>query len=330
MLAAWFRIKYPHIVVGALASSAPILQFRPLTPCWKFSAIVTNTFAVSGPNCDVAIRRSWTALTNLAKTVEGRRWLNSQFNLCKDSLIVNDTSASEMAGWLSEAWSYLAMIDYPYPTDFLSPVPAWPVKAACSNLNFTDPTKVTDKELMSGIFGAVSIFLNYTGKTPCFRFSNQGSTDLGVSGWDFQSCTEMVMPMCNNGTDMFPLSAWNLSDYNEGCVKKFGVSSRPDWVLSNYGGGGDSLRWATNIIFSNGVYDPWWGGGVSGRERWMSDSIVVILIKKGAHHLDLRGSDKRDTVWVTRARELEKATIRKWLKKTRRKSKLAKLGLQQW
>jgi len=47
VLAAWMRLKYPHIAVGALASSAPILQFEDIVPPETFYDIVSNNFKVS-------------------------------------------------------------------------------------------------------------------------------------------------------------------------------------------------------------------------------------------------------------------------------------------
>ncbi|KAG5057618.1 hypothetical protein JHK86_012614 [Glycine max] len=47
MLAAWMRLKYPHVAVGALASSAPILQFEDIVPPETFYDLVSNAFKVS-------------------------------------------------------------------------------------------------------------------------------------------------------------------------------------------------------------------------------------------------------------------------------------------
>jgi lysosomal Pro-X carboxypeptidase len=46
VLAAWMRLKYPHVAVGALASSAPILQFEDIVPPETFYDIVSNAFKV--------------------------------------------------------------------------------------------------------------------------------------------------------------------------------------------------------------------------------------------------------------------------------------------
>ncbi|RMC07464.1 hypothetical protein DUI87_16936 [Hirundo rustica rustica] len=68
MLAAWFRMKYPHVVAGALAASAPIWQFGDLVPCGTFFSIVTNDFKKSGPGCSESIRNSWGAVNHLSST----------------------------------------------------------------------------------------------------------------------------------------------------------------------------------------------------------------------------------------------------------------------
>lgn len=41
------RLKYPHIAIGALASSAPILQFENIVPPETFYDLVSNDFKVS-------------------------------------------------------------------------------------------------------------------------------------------------------------------------------------------------------------------------------------------------------------------------------------------
>lgn len=47
MLSAWFRLKYPNLVLGALASSAPVRQFTGLVPCDVFNRILTSVYKVS-------------------------------------------------------------------------------------------------------------------------------------------------------------------------------------------------------------------------------------------------------------------------------------------
>lgn len=65
MLAAWFRIKYPHLVTGALASSAPVLQFTDVVPCDIFNRILTSVYnsALDEDSfCVENIRKIWNVL----------------------------------------------------------------------------------------------------------------------------------------------------------------------------------------------------------------------------------------------------------------------------
>ena len=45
MLAAWFRMKYPHIVQVAYAASAPIMYFPGTVSPYAFNEVVTNVFS---------------------------------------------------------------------------------------------------------------------------------------------------------------------------------------------------------------------------------------------------------------------------------------------
>lgn len=58
MLATWMRMKYPSVIYGTIASSAPIWQFQGLVPCNAFNEIVTDVYN----DCNEIIRVSWKTL----------------------------------------------------------------------------------------------------------------------------------------------------------------------------------------------------------------------------------------------------------------------------
>lgn len=65
------------------------------------------------------------------------------------------------------------------------------------------------------------------------------------------------------------------------------------------------------FICSNGDLDPWSGGGVL---ESLSDSLIAVVIKDGAHHLDLRAANPSDNDSVKSARQVHRDNISKWLK----------------
>uniref|UniRef100_A0A8D1E7N8 Lysosomal Pro-X carboxypeptidase n=1 Tax=Sus scrofa TaxID=9823 RepID=A0A8D1E7N8_PIG len=306
MLAAWFRMKYPHMVVGALASSAPIWHFENLVPCGIFMKTVTKDFRESGPNCSETIRRSWDAINRLARKGTGLHWLSEALHLCTP--LTNSQDVQRLKDWISETWVNLAMVDYPYESDFLQPLPAWPIKVVCQYLK--NPN-VSDSLLVQNIFQALNVYYNYSGQARCLNISETATSSLGALGWSYQACTEMVMPFCSNGIDdMFEPNSWDLKEFSDDCFRQWGVRPRPYWITTVYGGKNISSH--TNIIFSNGHFQPWQHWIVS--KKCISESHSTILFPKGAHHLDLRANTAFDPTTVLLARSLEVRYMKQWIK----------------
>ncbi|GCB60342.1 hypothetical protein scyTo_0003918 [Scyliorhinus torazame] len=310
MLAAWFRMKYPNIIVGALAASAPIWLFENLTACGDFNTIVTNDFLKSGKGCSESIRNSWDAINKLSSTAEGLNFLSHALHLCSP---LQASDVASFKSWLSNTWVNLAMVDYPYAADFLQPLPAWPIKVVCSFLK--DPS-LPAKSLMQNIFQALNVYFNYTGNAQCLNISQTATSNLDDQGWYYQTCTEMVMPSCSDGVkDMFEPVPWNLQQYSDNCKKDWGLRPRPDWITTVYGG--EKISSHSNIVFSNGGLDPWASGGVT---KSISDTLIAIIIPEGAHHLDLRSRNDKDPISVQKARALEVEYIKKWIQEARNES----------
>jgi lysosomal Pro-X carboxypeptidase len=249
MLSSWFRMKYPNIVAGAIAASAPIWQFT--ADCDSFSLVTTNAYKKADPVCADVIRSSWEIITNFSKTASGLRQLTKTFRLC-DQL----ESGDELKDWLNDMYGNAAMANYPYPTSFLSNLPAWPVKAMCSNITKTWMSKSSDHDpmdVLEAIYRGANLYQNYTGDKKCLDTGSSSPMDINMNSWIYQTCTEFVFPSCSNGkTDMFEPVDWNFPAYSDACHAQFGTRPRQEWPTLNYGGTSKDIKAHSNIVFSNG------------------------------------------------------------------------------
>lgn len=112
----------------------------------------------------------------------------------------------------------------------------------------------------------------------------------------------------------------------------YGVPSTGDrwsrWLTAYYGDE-ESMQAHSNIVFSNGLLDPWSAAGVfpggvppsPGGPQVLNvtedGSVIALVIDLGAHHLDLFFSDENDPPCATAARAVEEAHIRKWIEQYR-------------
>lgn len=304
MLAAWMRMKYPHVVMGAVASSAPILGFYGLADPYAFNDVVSNDFKSESEHCYDVLRSSWSELDKALATGAGRAQLHRTFNMCGGNL-------DAIPGLLENALVYAAMTDYPTPSGFLTPLPAYPVREICRAIDH--PTSGNDT--FSRLKDATAVYYNYTGGVACFGGAGEDDPYGMYDGWDWQACTEMILMSYGvSNSSIFPPEPFNLTDVLAGCQASTGLPPRLYWIETEFGGfdiGNVLRRSASNILFFNGLRDPWSSGGVL---KSISKSIIALVEPKGAHHVDLRFSTKEDPDWLKQVRIKEKRIIAHWLR----------------
>lgn len=307
MLAAWMRMKYPNAVTGALAGSAPILQFPGEYDCSSFNKIVTKDYENYSLNCSQSISRSWSVMREFAKGPNNLPKLSMLFNTCDE---MQEADVDLLLEMLASIWVNMAMTDYANEASFLSKMPAYPIKHVCAVLN-EDPINLDDIVLIGKIAQASQVYTNFTGQAPCLNIKSLVFDAMDVL-WDFQSCTEMVMPICSDGVnDMFDPQPFNLSSFVGECKKRWGVDTQVNKIKTIYGD--KNLSSATRIIFSSCSRDPWSAG--CPQDSIEANSIHAIKIPGVCHHEDLRASGPNDQEPVKKARQEELNIISDWIQR---------------
>ncbi|KVI00106.1 Peptidase S28 [Cynara cardunculus var. scolymus] len=274
--------EYPHIALGALASSAPILYFDKLTPQDGYYSIVTKDF-----------KKSWNEIDRVASMPNGLSILSKKFYTCSPL-----KNSDELKGYLDSMYAYAAQYNAP---------PTYPTTRICEGIDgASNATDILDR-ISDGVIA-------YQPFSPCHN-TTRGVSQTSI-GWGWQTCSEMVIPIgITSNVSMFPSQPYNLQEVIDNCKSVYGVTPRPHWATTYYGGYDIKLvlsKFGSNIIFSNGLRDPYSSGGVLEN---ISDEVLAVYTTNGSHCLDILASSKTDPDWLIKQRNDEVKIIRRWLTK---------------
>ncbi|KAM3238819.1 putative serine protease EDA2 [Capsicum annuum] len=230
-LSAWFRLKFPHLTCGSLASSAVVQAV------YSFSEFDKQVGESAGPECKAALQE-------ITQLVEARLASNGKE---LKALFGADELRNDGDFLYFVADAAVTAFQYGSPDKLCIPV----VEAKKSGEDIVNAYATYVKEYYIKTFG-VSV------KT----YDQENLKNTVVNGdtsdrlWWFQVCTEVAYFQVAPMNDSIRSSKVDTRYHLDLCRNVFGTGIYPDIDATNLYYGGTKIA-GSKIVFTNGSQDPW-------------------------------------------------------------------------
>ncbi|XP_062205766.1 probable serine protease EDA2 isoform X2 [Phragmites australis] len=258
-LSAWFRLKFPHLTCGSLASSGVVLAV------YNFTDFDKQVGESAGPECKAALQET-------TKLVEEQLRSDSRSvkALFGARTLKNDDFLYLLADAAAEAFQY------GHPDAVCSPL-----------IN----AKENGKNLVETYARFVKDFYIKEMETPVFSYDqdylkNTTPDDSSSRLWWFQVCSELAYFQVAPKTDSVRSARINTRYHLDLCRNVFGAGVYPDVFMTNLYYGGTRIA-ASKIVFTNGSQDPWRHASKQKSSKDMPS--YLIKCRNCGHGTDLRG-----------------------------------------
>jgi pimeloyl-ACP methyl ester carboxylesterase len=292
-LSAYYRLKFPYLVAGSLASSAPVMAKE------DFIEYDTHMTQVAGPQCASQMRQ---VVSEVEATLNNADELSRMKNLfeaseIKDSVdflyLIADTGA--------------AAIQYGMRDSF------------CSDLTSAQTPLAGYADFAKKLYRAMGITaVDITAQGAMSEDPHSYKDGVGMRQWYYQSCTEYgywqnANPDSSQSTRS---SLINLDYHRKICQRLFGLNEPANTTSLNntfYFPLMDEL--VTNIYFTNGANDPWSTLSMAEKNgNAINKKLTYSLIEGAAHCDDLRMPKATDSESMTKARSTMQSLLEAWLR----------------
>ncbi|XP_039749403.1 putative serine protease K12H4.7 [Pararge aegeria] len=301
----WFKQRYPHLVVGGVASSAPIKGQVDFT---GYLEVVHRAFLSEGGNSCIATIRDGITLTVAAlQTALGRQNLEKAYRLCNPLKYDSPFDMGYFSGLIS--WSFSTSVQQARPGT---------LTAICNNFA-NNVYGMTPMEQIGGYIAATRNLgagdcwnMDYESYVERYRTQNTNSR-----AWYYQTCTEYgyYQTAPSVGTVFDDLTWLSVPFYVDVCKQAFDQKFDETFVYDAvervnlvFGGLTPDVN---NTINIHGEVDPWHALGVHDRD--LKDGSPTITVPRASHCFDMQSWRATDTIRMTNAQQFARRMVAQWL-----------------
>lgn len=283
MMAGWAHMRYPHLFLGAVASSAPVeavLNYKGYLETVREAYENSDPLIGGGAGCIEGVVDAFRAVGAGLKTADGRRALEKMFPVCGSGTPLEDGwVAGSLANTLADAF-FPSQTNDPFCTEV-----GCNIASVCSYMR--DAARGAPIERLAALVTDVlppGRCITDTKEAHDRRLTDISSDDRV---WFWQTCTSYGFYQTCDPDSACPFTSDphtnSLQDSLDDCKTAFGdlgASVEAAVQTTNVQWGG--LRpVARNLLFVNGEVDPWNAASV---EVSPGPGITVLWVPGASHH----------------------------------------------
>ncbi|XP_063771987.1 putative serine protease K12H4.7 [Pseudophryne corroboree] len=315
-LAAWYRIKYPHLAYAAVASSAPV---KAVVNFPEYLEVVQASLAKNHSDCPRTIKLASDTLLELLVYTENYEKITKDFNLCKP---LNISSEMDFAFFLDTIAEYVMdIVQYNNDNREFEGVKGTniTIQVVCDVMATESLGSPYERyaEVIHIIMKAKTekcIDVRYQKYVQDMSDSSwEGPSSTGGRQWLYQTCTEFGY-FQSTDSHAQPFSGFPLRYHVQQCTDIYGaefnlamVTGAVQQTNENYGG----LKvQASRIIFPNGLIDPWHALGITTN---ISSDLLAFPMEDAAHCADMYPARPEEPPVLPQVRRQIFEQLTKWL-----------------
>ncbi|XP_062995867.1 thymus-specific serine protease [Elgaria multicarinata webbii] len=310
-LAAWFRLKYPHLVFAAVASSAPVKAQVDFTGYDKVvAASLSNPVIYGSKECLAAVTEAFSTVDNLVRARQLAK-LAKDFRSCEPLEGMDDSV--QLLYNLADI--FMGAVQYNGAFSFLPTVADLCSVMTNNRTGSTYQRLVTVNDRFIKTLGGPCMDYSFADWLKVLRDTRVTEASM-LRQWFFQTCTEFgYYQTCDDPACPFS-HLMNLTSSLSICPQVYNISFRrvqEAVAFTNDYYGADHPK-ASRVLFVNGDIDPW---HVLSVLKNQSLSETAILINGTSHCANMFPSSPKDPLPLVQARQQISTQVGKWLELAR-------------